>query len=66
MTVTNFIYNFDTPTTWVNQGSYFQRQVVYYEGAISPSTPPTILRVMGGLPLYFKCAAIRIEPQNFM
>lgn len=39
MTVTNFIYNFDTPTTWVNQGSYFQRQVVYYEGAISPSTP---------------------------
>lgn len=39
MTVTNFIYDFDKPENWVNQGSYWQRVVRYYDGAIAPSTP---------------------------
>ncbi len=39
MTVTNFIYNFDKPDTWINKGSYWQRVIRYYDGAISPSTP---------------------------
>ncbi len=39
MTVTNFIYDFTTPQTWINQGGYWERRVLYYEGAIAPSSP---------------------------
>lgn len=38
-TISDFRFDFTDAEQWINQGSYWQRVIVYYDGAITPATP---------------------------